>query len=298
MTDASRLPLYLMIGISVVLHGLFLTGLPNLPWFTGPPDIFRLTRYVVQFPKPEPMQVPTLTQVAVAEPIPVEPAPIEPVADLQTPKPIERVETRPEPVVKRQVVAATPVKPVIPEPLEQKKPRTVSKREPVVEPPPAPTATRTTASQATRRVAAAVPQTAAPVLTRAVAAPQPRQPVSTATLQAQAEQEQLLAEQEQSALERYRALIWERVQEHRRYLREVTERGGENGRVVLQFTVLSDGQVVSPEVTEAVGHRTFRRAALRVLKRIGQLPPLPPNIRRQQILIELPISFEFQLEER
>ena len=291
MTDASRLPLYLMIGISVVLHGLFLTGLPNLPWFTGPPDIFRLTRYVVRFPKPEPVQVPTLTQVAVVEPIPVEPAPIEPVADLQTPKPIERVETRPEHVVKRQVVAPTPVKPVIPEPLEQKKPRTVSKREPVVEPPPAPTAKRIAASQATRRVAAAVPQTAAPVLTRAVAAPQPRQPVSTAALQAQAEQEQLLAEQEQDAVQSYLGLVFQKLESHKRYPR-IAERSGLNGRVVLRFIVRWDGEVVNPEVVEVVGHESFRKAALQALARVGQLPNFPDDIQRRELLVEVPITYK------
>ena len=291
MTDASRLPLYLMVGISVVLHGLFLTGLPNLPWFTGPPDLFRLTRYVVRFPKPEPVQVPTLTQVAVVEPIPVEPAPIEQVADLQTPKPVERVETRPEHVVKRQVVAPTPVKPVIPEPLEQKKPRTVSKREPVVEPPPAPTAKRIAASQATRRVAAAVPQTAAPVLTRAVAAPQPRQPVSTAALQAQAEQEQLLAEQEEDAVQSYLGLVFQKLESHKRYPR-IAERSGLNGRVVLRFIVRWDGEVVNPEVVEVVGHESFRKAALQALARVGQLPNFPDDIQRRELLVEVPITYK------
>ena len=169
MTDASRLPLYLMVGFSILLHGLAITGLPHL--FDRPPDIYRLTRYVVRFAKPVPTTVPMLTQVAVAEPIPIEPAPIEPIADLQTPKPIERVETlpehtveppvapvpvvqpvvpkppelqqraamqtrrrvetRPEQIVKPQV-APTPVKPVIPKPQEQRKPRTIAPREHVV----------------------------------------------------------------------------------------------------------------------------------------------------------------------
>ena len=185
MTDASRLPLYLMVGFSILLHGLAITGLPHL--FDSPPDIYRLTRYVVRFAKPVPTTVPMLTQVAVAEPIPIEPAPIEPIADLQTPKPIERaetlpehtieppvapvpvvqpvvpkppelqqraamqtrrrVETRPEQIVKPQV-APTPVKPVIPKPQEQRKPRTIAPREhvvvqehqprPEIEPPPQP----------------------------------------------------------------------------------------------------------------------------------------------------------------
>ena len=300
MSEASRLPLVFMVGLSVLLHGLFITGLPQL--FDRPPDIFRLTRYVVRFAKPEPTPVPTLTQVAVAEPIPIEPAPVEPVADLQTPKPIERVETRPEHVVKAQV-APTPVKPVIPKPLEQKKPRTISRREQVVEPPPPDpeppepqprTATQTTARQAPSRVAAVAPQTVAPVVPRVTAVSQPRQPTPAAALQAQAEQEQLLAEQEEDAFEHYRGLIRQRLEEHSQYLQEVIERSGMSGRAVLKFTVLSDGQIIDPQITDFVGHRSFRAAMLRVLKRVGQLPPLPPEIRRSQIPVEQPFNLQFK----
>ena len=291
MSEASRLPLYVMVGLSVLVHGLFITGLPQL--FDRPPDIFRLTRYVVRFAKPEPTPVPTLTQVAVAEPIPIEPAPIEPVPDLQTPKPLERVETRPEHVVKPQV-APTPVKPVIPKPPEQKKPRTATRRE--VEPPPQPrTATRTTDRQAPRRVAAVAPQTVAPVLPRVPAVSQPRQPTSAAALQAQAEQEQLLAEQEQSAFDAYKGLVFQRLEKHRRYPR-FAERSGLNGRVVLRFTVRWDGEVIESEILDIVGHNSFGDAAMQALKRVGQLPPFPSEIRRRQITIDVPIVY--QLDDR
>lgn len=356
MTDAGRLPLYLMVGFSILLHGLFITGLPNLPWFSRPPEIFRLTRYVVRFAKPVPTAVPTLTQVAVAEPVPIEPAPVEPVADLQTPKPIERVETlpehavepltapapvqpvvpkppevqqrtatqarqrvetRPEHVVKPQVTP-TPVKPVIPKPQEQRKHRTISPREHVVaqahqprpditpvEPPPPPvvvqpiprqraarrprsqTATQTTGRQAPSRVAAAVPQTVAPVTTRMAALSQPRQPSPAARLQAQ-------AEQEEDAFENYRSLVRQRLEKHSHILEEVIERSGMSGRAVLKFTVLSDGQIVDPQITDFVGHRSFRAAVLRVLRRVGQLPPLPPEIRRRQIPLEQPFNLQFK----
>lgn len=286
MTDASRLPLYVMIGFSVLLHGLFLTGLPNLPWFTGPPDIFRLTRYVVRFAKPEPTVVPTLTQVAVVEPVRIEPAPVEPVPDLQTPKPVERVETRPERVVQRQV-APRPVKPVTPEPLERTKPRVASPRQQVVD-----RATQTqTAALAPRPLAAAVPQKATPVPTRAIAAPQPRQPVSAAALQAQAEQEQLLAEQEEDAVQAYLGLVFQKLESHKRYPR-VAERSGLNGRVVLRFTVRRDGEVLNPEIVEVTGHDSFRRAALQALTRVGQLPNFPDDIRRRELLVEVPITYK------
>ena len=296
MSEATRLPLVVMVGLSLLVHGLFITGLPQL--FDRPPDIFRLTRYVVRFAKPEPTPVPTLTQVAVAEPIPIEPAPVEPVPDLQTPKPIERVQTRPEHVVKAQV-APTPVKPIIPKPLEQKKPRTISKREQVAPPPPEPapvepqprTAVRTTPRQAPRRVAAVAPQTVAPVLPRVTAVPQPRQPSSAAVLQAQAEQEQLLAEQEQDAVQDYLGLVFQKLESHKRYPR-VAERSGLNGRVVLRFTVRWDGEVLNPEVVEVAGHDSFRQAALQALRRVGQLPNFPDEIRRRELLVEVPITYK------
>ena len=299
MTDASRLLLYLMVGFSILLHGLAITGLPYL--FDSPPDIYRLTRYVVRFAKPVPTTVPTLTQVAVAEPVPIEPAPVEPVADLQTPKPIERVETRPEHVVKAQV-APTPVKPVIPEPLEQKKPRTISRREQVdTQPPPDPapaepqprTATRTTGRQAPRRVAAVAPQTVAPVLPRVTAVSQPRQPSPAAALQAQAEQEQLLAEQEEDAVQSYLGLVFQKLESHKRYPR-VAERSGLNGRVVLRFTVRWDGEVLNPEVVEVAGHDSFRKAALQALTRVGQLPRFPDEIQRRELLVEVPIAYKLE----
>lgn len=284
MTDVSRLPLVFMVGLSLLVHGLFITGLPQL--FDRPPDIFRLTRYVVRFAKPVPTPVPTLTQVAVAEPIPIEPAPIEPVADMQTPKPIERVETRPEHVVKPRV-APTPVKPVIPEPLEQRKPRPVSRREPVVEPPPQPrTATRTTDRQAPRRVAAAVPQAVAPVPTRVAALSQPRQPTPAALLQAQ-------AEEEQDAIQSYLSFVFQSLESHKRYPR-IAERRGLDGKAVLRFTVRRDGEVIDPQIVEVDGHSSFGDAALRALTRVGQLPQFPEEIRRREILVEVPITYQLQ----
>ena len=296
MSEATRLPLVIMVGLSILVHGLFITGLPQL--FDRPPDIFRLTRYVVRFAKPVPTPVPTLTQVAVAEPIPIEPAPVEPVADLQTPKPIERVETRPEHVVKAQV-APTPVKPVIPEPLEQKKPRTISRREQVAPPPPDPapvepqprTATRTTGRQAPRRVAAVAPQTVAPVSPRVTAVSQPRQPSPAAILQAQVEQEQLLAEQEEDAVQSYLGLVFQKLESHKRYPR-VAERSGLDGRVVLRFIVRWDGEVLNPEVVEVAGHDSFRKAALQALARVGQLPNFPDEIRRRELPVEVPITYK------
>ena len=319
MMDAGRPLLVLMLGFSILLHGLFVTGLPHL--FDRPPDVYRLTRYVVRFAKPVPTTVPMLTQVAVAEPVPIAPAPVEPVADLQTPKPIERVETLPEHTVE-PLVAPTPVKPVIPKQQEQRKHRTISRREHVVaqahqprpditpvEPPPQPvvvkpiprqraertprsqTATQTTGRQTPNRVKAVVPQTVAPVPTRVAALSQPRQPSPEAVLQA--EREQLQAEQEQDTIQAYLGLVFQKLESHKRYPR-VAERNGLNGRVVLRFTVRRDGEVLNPEVVEVEGHDSFRKSALQALTRVGQLPRFPDEIRRRELLVEVPIAYKIE----
>ena len=184
MSDASRLPLYLMIGVSVLAHGLFLTGLPNLPWFQGPPDVFRLTRYVVRFAKPVPTAVPTVTQVAAAEPVAAEPAPVEPVPERQVPEPVERVETPDQ--VREQRVA--PAKPVVLEPLQPQKPRTAAPRERVVART-QPTRPDVAPVQPAPRLAAAKPQPRRPTAAQPQqpAAAQPQQPAAEVDLQAQAE---------------------------------------------------------------------------------------------------------------
>ena len=292
MSEASRLPLYFMIGLSVLLHGFFLMGLPNLPWFSGPPDVFRLTRYVVRFAKPVPTVVPTLTQVAVAEPVPAEPAPVEPVTDRQIPEPVERVETPDR--AREQRVA--PVKPVVLEPPQPKKRRTVSPRERVVARA-QPTRPDVAPVQPAPRRAAAKPQPRQPAAAqpRQPAVAQPQQPASEVDLQAQSELEGQLADQEQDALQAYLGLVFEKLESHKRYPR-AAQRSGLNGRVVLRFTVRWDGEVVNPEVVEVIGHDSFRRSALQALTRVGQLPPFPEAIRRQDVLVEVPITY--QIDER
>ena len=110
-------------------------------------------------------------------------------------------------------------------------------------------------------------------------------------MQAQAEQEQLLAEQEQSAFDAYKGLIFQRLEKHKRYPR-FAERSGLNGRVVLRFTVRWDGEVIEAEILEIVGHNSFGDAAMRALKRVGQLPPFPSEIRRRQITMDVPIVYQ------
>ena len=110
-------------------------------------------------------------------------------------------------------------------------------------------------------------------------------------MQAQAEQDQLLAEQEEDAVQSYLGLVFQKLESHKRYPR-IAERSGLNGRVVLRFTVRWDGEVLNPEVVEVAGHDSFRQAALQALRRVGQLPNFPDEIRRRELVVEVPITYK------
>lgn len=110
-----------------------------------------------------------------------------------------------------------------------------------------------------------------------------------------AAQGESIAEQEQDVIQSYLSLMFQRLESHKRYP-TIAKRNGLSGRVVLRFTVRWDGEVVNPQVTEATGHDSFREATLQALTRVGQLPPFPDEIRRRELLVEVPITY--QIEDR
>lgn len=62
--------------------------------------------------------------------------------------------------------------------------------------------------------------------------------------------------------------------------------------VVLRFTVRWDSEVLNPEVGEVSGHESFRKAALQALRRVGKLPNFPDEIRRRELLVQVPIAYK------
>ena len=98
---------------------------------------------------------------------------------------------------------------------------------------------------------------------------------------------------DEETIQSYLGLVFQKLESHKRYPR-VAERSGLNGRVVLRFTVRWDGEVLNPEVVEVTGHDSFRQAALQALRRVGQLPNFPDGIERQELLIEIPLTFDLR----
>ena len=68
---------------------------------------------------------------------------------------------------------------------------------------------------------------------------------------------------------------------------------GRTGVVVVQFTVLSDGQVVDVALVRGSGTPSLDKAAL-ALVHDARLPPFPPEMQIKQQTITLPIRYELE----
>ena len=108
-----------------------------------------------------------------------------------------------------------------------------------------------------------------------------------------ATQDESIAEREQDAIQSYLGLISQKLESHKRYPR-VAEQSGLSGRVVLRFIVRWDGEVIDPQITEVTGHNSFGDAALQALRQVGQLPPFPDEIRRRDLMMEVPIAYRIE----
>lgn len=117
-------------------------------------------------------------------------------------------------------------------------------------------------------------------------------PVRETERNAAAAQDESIAadKQERDAVQSYLGTIFQKIESHKRYPK-AAQRRGLNGQVVLRFTVRMDGEVVNPVVVKITGHISFGDAALQALRQIGQLPPFPDEIRRRELLVEVPITY-------
>ena len=108
---------------------------------------------------------------------------------------------------------------------------------------------------------------------------------------AAAQDENVVADkQEQDAVQSYLSFVLQSI-EVVKISPSIMAQSGLSGRVVLRFTVRRDGEIIDPQITEVSGHESFGNAALQTLKLIGRLPPFPDEIRRRELLVEVPITY-------
>ncbi|MFA5111512.1 MAG: energy transducer TonB [Desulfobaccales bacterium] len=63
------------------------------------------------------------------------------------------------------------------------------------------------------------------------------------------------------------------------------------GVVVLLFTITASGQVESYRVSRPSGHDLLNEASRQTIRRVAKFPPLPSELNRQQLTIEVPLAF-------
>lgn len=264
--------------MSVLLHlGLLLPTSFLQPRETRPAEEVAPARYVVRIPQPAPQRTPP-------PPLPTPSQPPEPPAMAaaippRQPQAVDHSQPRQEPTPVPAITPPQPrpVEPDTPDPLKPRPPtppkshanairrQRVPALPPVAQLPPPP------AEASVRQ--GAVPRRPSTQGQQAVVPPTPSAPAS-----------------EQDPLATYLAAVRAAIDRHKRYP-AAARRAGITGSVVLQFVILSDGRVIEPSIAESNGYRAFGTAALESLRRASPMPPFPPEIDRDRLVVRVPMTY-------
>jgi periplasmic protein TonB len=252
--------------IAVLLHLAVVLVVSQFPWPVPSSQPTSVRQSVVRLRRPvsTPAQAPVLAAPAPAPLIP--PALPMPMLHPQPTPPIPRVVARPQPT---RVAKATPSRKrqAIPRPQarQPQTPKTEMCPPDVPQPPPVSQTQPVPATTIHGQQAIAAPP--APPPAPAAAEPKLRQT--------------------------YLALVADMLQRHQHYPLSARRRGL-SGQVILQFTIHADGRITDPQITDSTGHAVFRTASLQGLKRVGRMPPFPPEFRQQQLTVKIPMLYELE----
>jgi protein TonB len=98
-----------------------------------------------------------------------------------------------------------------------------------------------------------------------------------------------------SALQVYLRKIRQLLERHKNY-RWMARRRNIQGVVVVRFTIAAGGQIAASRIRRSSGHDLLDEAAKETLRRVGRFPPLPADLNRQQLTIEVPLAFRLSNE--
>jgi len=93
----------------------------------------------------------------------------------------------------------------------------------------------------------------------------------------------------QGYLHRVRGLL-----ERNKIYPPMARRRHEQGVVVVRFTIAADGGVSAVAVVRSSGHSLLDQAARETVSRVRQFPPLPRDVQRTILKIEVPISYRLE----
>ena len=90
--------------------------------------------------------------------------------------------------------------------------------------------------------------------------------------------------------DRYKALVRSKVDAHKHYPR-LARRMGEEGRVVVEFSVDASGAVSGVQIRQSSGSERLDEAALQAVRDAAPFPPFPEGVARTRWHFTLPLSF-------
>ncbi|WP_449245714.1 energy transducer TonB [Desulfobacca acetoxidans] len=74
----------------------------------------------------------------------------------------------------------------------------------------------------------------------------------------------------------------------------MARRRNEEGVVVLRFNISADGGIASVSVARSSGHNLLDQGATETVSRVGKFPPIPAELQKSSLRIEVPLSFRLQ----
>lgn len=214
--------------------------------------------------KPKPITVELIKKPApvVAPPPPVKPKPIIKPKKKVTPKPKKKVIKKRKPVVKKVVKPAiipTPSPVVVPEPVYEPLPELAPTPEPIIEPLPEP-----------------VVPTPAPVVK--TAPPPPTGPT---------------ASELEAAKGQYKRMLLAAMNRHKKYPRIAKSRGWQ-GKVIIQFNLDRNGNILTKSVVQSSGHKSLDKAAIKMAEKAAPFPKPPSVLQGDNFNIKVPIPFKLK----
>jgi protein TonB len=66
------------------------------------------------------------------------------------------------------------------------------------------------------------------------------------------------------------------------------------GVAVLQFTIGAGGTIEGSRISRSSGHDLLDQAAQETLRRVGRFSPLPVELGRQQLTVEIPLAYRLR----
>jgi protein TonB len=83
------------------------------------------------------------------------------------------------------------------------------------------------------------------------------------------------------------------LQQYKRYPSDAQSRG-EDGVVLLSFTVDRTGHVLARQIAHSSGHRELDNEVMSMVERAQPLPPFPPSMPQTKLDLTVPIRFSLQ----